>query len=306
MSISKYLLCKSNLLLGCLLVSLFSVSAMAQQDFSQVSIKTTEVTPGIYMLKGAGGNIGLSIGDDGVFMIDDQFAPLTEKISQAIASLTDQPLRFIINTHWHFDHTGGNEKLGQGGAIIVAHDNVRERMLKGQTMEAFNMVVPPAPPLALPVVTFDQGVTFHWNDDTLEVIHIAPAHTDGDAVIYFKKANVVHTGDLYWNGLYPFIDAGSGGTTTGMISGVAEILSRIDSDTRVIPGHGPLSNKAEMQVFHDMLQTLYARIKALKEEGKTLEEIVAAKPTADYDAQWGNGFLAPDPWVQIVYSTLAQ
>jgi len=306
MSFSKYLSCTGRRLLLCLILTAFSVAAMAQEDFSEVTIKTTEVTSGIYMLEGAGGNIGLSVGTDGVFMIDDQFAPLTEKISQAIAGLTDQPLRFLINTHWHFDHTGGNENLGQGGAIIVAHDNVRERMLNGQTMEAFNIVVPPAPPVALPVVTFDQGVTFHWNDDTLEVIHVAPAHTDGDAVIYFKKANVVHTGDLYWNGLYPFIDAGSGGTTSGMISGVAEIISRIDSDTKVIPGHGPLSNKAEIQAFHDMLQTLYSRIKALRDEGKTMEEIVAAKPTAEYDAQWGNGFLAPDPWVQIVYSTLEQ
>ncbi len=306
MSIPEYLLCIRRCLLGGLLVSVFSISAWAQPDFSQVSIKTTEVTPSIYMLEGYGGNIGLSIGDDGVLVIDDQFAPLTAKIQQAIADLTEQPIRFVVNTHWHFDHTGGNEKLGQDGAIIVAHDNVRERLLKGQTIDALNMVIPPAPQVAVPVITFDQGVTFHWNNDSLEVVHPAPAHTDGDAVIYFKNANVVHTGDLYFNGFYPFIDASSGGSTQGVIKAVAAVLARIDNNTKVIPGHGPLSNQAEMQAYHAMLQTLYARIKALQEQGKTMEQVVAAKPTADYDDQWGNGFLGPDQWVQIVYSTLVQ
>ena len=306
MSIPEHLMCTSRCLLGGLLASVFSISALAQPDFSQVSIKTTEVTPSIYMLEGYGGNIGLSIGDDGVLVIDDQFAPLTAKIQNAIADLTEQPIRFVVNTHWHFDHTGGNEKLGQDGAIIVAHDNVRERLLKGQTIEALNMVIPPAPRVAVPVITFDQGVTFHWNNDSLEVVHPAPAHTDGDAVIYFKNANVVHTGDLYFNGFYPFIDASSGGSTQGVIKAVAAVLARIDNNTKVIPGHGPLSNQAEMQAYHAMLQTLYARIKALQEQGKTMDQVVAAKPTADYDDQWGNGFLGPDQWVQIVYSTLVQ
>ena len=277
---------------------------MAEQNFSQVSINTTEVAPGIYMLEGAGGNLGLSTGADGVFVIDDQFAPITDKILQAIASLTEQPVRFVLNTHWHFDHTGGNENLGKVGAIIVAHDNVRKRLLKGQTIEAFKADIPPASPAALPVVTFDQGVTFHWNNETLEVNHPAPAHTDGDAVIYFKNANVVHAGDLYFNGFYPFIDASSGGSMAGMIDGVEAILEQIDGATRVIPGHGPLSNKAELQVFHDMLQTVYTRLKELKDQGMTVEEIVATKPTADYDAEWGDGFLKPDQWVQIVYAAI--
>jgi cyclase len=306
MLIPELLLRTGRCLLGGLLMSVFSMPLLAQQDFGQVNIKTIEVAPGIYMLHGAGGNIGLSIGDDGVFMIDDQYAPLTEKIQQAIASLTEQPLRFVINTHWHLDHTGGNENLGQGGAIIVAHDNVRERLLKGQTIEALNTDIPPAPPVALPVITFEQGVTFHWNDETLEVIHTMPAHTDGDAVIYFKNANVVHTGDLFFNGFYPFIDASSGGSAAGMIKSAEALLARIDDNTLVIPGHGPLSNKAELNVYKEMLQTPYDRIKSLKEEGKSQEQIVAAKPTADYDAEWGDGFMQPDQWVQIVYSTLVQ
>lgn len=286
-----------------LLFAMVPFSAVAQ-DLSEVEIQTVKVAEGIYMLQGQGGNIGLSVGADGVFMIDDQFAPLSEKIQRAVAQLTDQPVRFLINTHWHFDHTGGNENFGQGGAVIVAHDNVRERLLKGQTMAAFNKEIPPAPKVALPVITFDRGVTFHWNNETLEVLHPAPAHTDGDAVIYFKDANVVHTGDLYFNGFYPFIDAGSGGSVAGVIAGVTEVLARIDENTKVIPGHGQLSNKAELTAYRDMLKTLYGRIKALKEQGKSLEEVKAAKPTADYDAQWGGGFLAPEVWVELVYSAI--
>lgn len=279
---------------------------MAQQDFSQVTIKTTEVTPGIYMLEGYGGNIGLSIGDDGAFVIDDQFAPLTVNIQQAIAALTEQPVRFVVNTHWQVDHVGGNENLGKAGAIIVAHDNVRKRLQKGQFVAAFNVEVPAASPAALPVITFDQGVTFHWNNDTLEVLHVEPSHTDGDALIYFEDANVVHTGDLYWIGLYPVIDASSGGSAAGMVRGVEKVLARINSNTKVIPGHGPLSNKAEMQVYHEMLNTPHAKIKGLKDQGKAIEQIVAAKPTADYDEQWGKALLSPDQWVQMVYSTLGQ
>lgn len=306
MLIPEFLRSKAPHLRGCLLGLLagaLSVGATAQ-DFSKVEITTTEVTPGIYMLQGQGGNIGVSVGDDGVFVIDDQFAPLTDKILSAINKLSDKPVRFVINTHWHFDHTGGNENLGKGGAIIVAHDNVRKRMSKGQMMEAFNTEVPPAPKEALPVVTFDQGVTFHWNDETLEVVHPAPAHTDGDAVIYFQGANVVHAGDLFFNGFYPFIDAGSGGSMAGVIEGVAAILARIDDNTRVIPGHGPLSNKAELQSYHDMLKIIYGRVKALKGKGKSAAEVVAAKPTADFDEKWGGGFLKPDRWVEIIYTAI--
>ena len=282
----------------------FATSAFAQQDFSKVQIKTIPVAEGVYMLAGRGGNIGLSVGQDGAFLIDDQYAPLTDKILEAISTVTDKPVRFLVNTHWHGDHTGGNENIGKGGTVIVAHDNVRKRLAKGQFMKVFNANIPPAPPKALPVITFADGVTFHWNNETLEVVHSKSAHTDGDAVVYFKSANVVHVGDLFFNGIYPFIDAGSGGSLEGVIAGVDDVLDRIDDKTKVIPGHGPLGNKVDLKAYRDMLATVHGRMTALIKEGKNIDEIVAAKPTADYDAKWGGGFLKPDKWVKIVYSVM--
>jgi glyoxylase-like metal-dependent hydrolase (beta-lactamase superfamily II) len=281
---------------------LVATSAFAQQDFSKVQIKTIPVAKGVYMLVGSGGNIGLSVGQDGAFLIDDQYAPLTEKILKAISAVTDQPVRFLVNTHWHYDHTGGNENIGKGGTIIVAHDNVRKRLAKGQFMKVFNANIPPSPPEALPVITFADSVTFHWNDETLEVVHARAAHTDGDAVIYFKNTNVVHVGDLFFNGLYPFIDAESGGSIEGVIAGAEEVLDRIDDHTKVIPGHGPLGNKTDLKAYRDMLAAVHERMTKLIKAGKNIDEIVAAKPTADYDAKWGGGFLKPDQWVQIVYA----
>ena len=284
-----------------IIICLVATGAFAQQDFSKVQIKTIPVAKGVYMLVGSGGNIGLSVGQDGAFLIDDQYAPLTDKILKAISAVTDKPVRFLVNTHWHYDHTGGNENIGKGGTIIVAHDNVRKRLAKGQFMKAFNANIPPSPPQALPVITFTDSVTFHWNNETLEVWHPKSAHTDGDAVIYFKTLNVVHVGDLFFNGIYPFIDAESGGSMEGLIAGVNAVLDRIDDSTKVIPGHGPLGNKAELKAYRDMLASVHARIKELIKAGKNMDEIVAAKPTADYDAKWGGGFLKPDRWVQIVY-----
>jgi len=287
-----------------IIACLAATSAFAQRDFSKVQIETVAVAEGIYMLVGAGGNIGLSVGRDGAFLIDDQYAPLTDKILAAVSALTDKPIRFLVNTHWHMDHTGGNENIGKGGAIIVAHHNVRQRLVKGQFMEAFNVNIPPAPPKALPVITFADSLTFHWNDETLEVWHPQPAHTDGDAVIHFKNANVVHAGDLFFNGIYPFIDAGSGGSMEGVIAGVDELLARIDDNTKIIAGHGPMGDKAGLMAYRDMLATVHGRMSKLIDEGKNIDDIVAAKPTADYDAEWGGGFLKPDQWVRVVYSVM--
>ncbi len=282
------------------LLVLFTSSVYAHQHFEKVEIQTIPVSQNVFMLMGAGGNLGVSTGNDGVFLIDDQYAPLTDKIVAAISKLSDKPIKFLINTHWHFDHTGGNENIGKGDTVIVAHENVRKRMAKGQFMKAFNFQVPAASAHALPVVTFPTSLTFHFNDETIEVVHFPGSHTDGDAVIYFKKTNVVHTGDLFFNGIYPFIDSESGGSIKGMIDSVSKILDRIDDNTKVIPGHGPLASKKDFEGYREMLATVYKSLAGMLAKGMSIEKIVEAKPTAEFDEKWGKGFLTPDQFVQVV------
>jgi glyoxylase-like metal-dependent hydrolase (beta-lactamase superfamily II) len=288
---------------GALLVAGGVMLAAQGQDFSKVQITTEKLAPGLFMLTGSGGNIGLSVGQDAAFIVDDQYAPLTDKIVEAIKKLTDKPVKFVINTHWHGDHTGGNENFGKAGAVIIAHDNVRRRMTTEQVIEIFKSKVPPSPRVALPVVTFADSVTLHLNDDEVQVTHVPPAHTDGDAVIRFTKANVVHMGDLYMNGMYPFIDPGSG-SVDGVIAAADKTLATIDAQTKIIPGHGPLATKADYQAFRDMLAAVRDKVRALKKDGKTLAEVQAAKPSSEFDAKWGKGFFTPDQFAAIVYSTL--
>lgn len=283
-----------------------SGAVMGQPDFDKVEIVTHKVAEGIYMLEGEGGNIGLSVGADGVFMIDDQYAPLTDKIRQAVAAISDQPIRFVLNTHWHFDHTGGNENFGRAGSLIVAHDNVRKRMSTDQFIEFFKASSPPSPKAALPVVTYDNTISFHLNGDTISAFHAPPAHTDGDSVVQFKNADVIHTGDIFFNGLYPFIDSSSGGSVHGMLYAIDRILLLATDKSRIIPGHGPLASRADLQRYRDMLDTVAARISIMLNEGKSRAAVIAAKPTADYDAEWGNGFLKPDVWVGLLYDNLRQ
>jgi glyoxylase-like metal-dependent hydrolase (beta-lactamase superfamily II) len=257
------------------------------------------------MLAGEGGNIGVSAGDDGVFLIDDEYAPLTDKIRAAVATISPRPIRFLLNTHWHGDHTGGNENLGQAGVVIVAHENVRRRMSSEQFIEAFGAKVPPAPAKALPVVTFTDEVTFHLNGDDLRSFHVPPAHTDGDTVIHFQKANVIHGGDLVFAGAYPFIDLSSGGSLEGVIGAIERILALCDDKTRIIPGHGPVIDKAALRKYHDVLVLARDRVGALVKQGKTLDEVKAAKPMADHDAAWGAGFVKPDFFLEIAYKSLS-
>jgi glyoxylase-like metal-dependent hydrolase (beta-lactamase superfamily II) len=286
------------------LLVLAAAPALAQQDFSKVEIQSLKVAEGIYMLTGAGGNIGLSVGTSGAYVIDDQYAPLSVKILAAIRDVTPHPVRFVVNTHWHGDHTGGNESMGKAGALLVAHENVRRRMSTEQFMAAFGRKAPPSPEGALPVVTFTDAVTFHWNGEEIRVYHVPPAHTDGDAIVHFVKADVVHMGDVFFNGGYPFIDTSSGGRVDGVIGAAERVLAGIGEKTRVIPGHGPLGTKADLQAYRDVLKTLRDRIAKLKAEGKTRDQVVAAKPTADHDAKWGTGFMKGDVFTGLVFDSL--
>jgi cyclase len=281
-------------------------AALAQQDFSKVEVTSEKLAEGVYMLQGAGGNIGLSVGADAAFLIDDQYAPLTPKIKAAVAALTSKPVKFVLNTHWHGDHSGGNKDLGESGTLIVAHENVRKRMSTEQFIEAFGMKTPPADPAALPVVTFNDSVTFHLNGDEIYAVHVAPAHTDGDSIVQFRKANVLHGGDTFFNGMYPFIDLSSGGSVSGMIAAADRMLALAGDGTKIIPGHGPLATKADLKAHRDMLATARDRVAALVKAGKTLEEATAAKPLAELDAKWGQGFLKADPFVSILYKDLAR
>ncbi len=276
----------------------------AAQGMDDVEIVATEVAPGVYMLTGQGGNLGLSVGEDFAFLIDDQFAPLTEKIVAAVAKITDRPLRFVLNTHWHGDHTGGNENLGKAGVLIVAHDNVRERLGTEQFMAAFDRTVPPSPPAALPVVTFTDTVRFHANGDTLHALHVPAAHTDGDSIVHIEAADVIHMGDVFFNGMYPFIDLGSGGSVDGVIAAVERALALAGEGTKIIPGHGPLTDRAGLAAYREMLKTVRERVAGLVAQGKSREEAVAAKPTADYDEKLGGGFLTPDRFAATVYESL--
>ena len=281
-----------------------AAAPLAAQNFDTVTVRVVPITQGIAMLVGAGGNLAVSWGSDATFVVDDQYAPLTEKIKAAIATLTPNATRFVLNTHWHGDHTGGNENMGKAGALIVAHDNVRVRMSSEQFNKTFNRSTPASPKGALPVVTFTDAVTFHLNGDEIHAFHVPPAHTDGDAVVWFKRANVVHMGDLYFNGRYPFIDVDSGGDIEGVIGAANKVLSVINDNTRVIPGHGALSNKAELTQYRDMLVAARDRVKKLIAEGKNLEQITAAKPLADYDGTFGTGFINPQVFLRLLYTSL--
>ena len=288
-------------------VVLYITIGYAQQDdMSDVQIEVTQLTDNIYALFGAGGNIGLSVGEDGAFLIDDQFAPLSEKITEAVAAVTDKPISFLLNTHYHFDHTGGNENFSNSGVMIVAHKNVYERMSTEQVISFFDKTIPPSPEAALPVITFTDEMTFHWNDDDINIFHADVAHTDGDSIVYFPKANVVHMGDLFFNGMYPFIDLDSKGSMVGMIAGVARVLELIDEDTQVIPGHGPMGTKDDLQTYHDMLITIHDKVQTQINRGKSKESIIAAELTKDFDTAWGNGILQSDQWIELIYESIIQ
>jgi glyoxylase-like metal-dependent hydrolase (beta-lactamase superfamily II) len=285
--------------LAAALIAIIAVGAAAQEP--EPEIRAEQVAPGIWVLYGSGGNIGVSAGPDGVFLVDDQYAPMTPKISAALAKLSSSPPRFVINTHWHGDHTGGNENLANQGSLVIAHDNVRLRMGSEQFSKMFDRKTPPSPGKALPVVTFNDEVSFHLNGDEIRGSHAPAAHTDGDVFLHFRKANVIHTGDLVFAGRYPFIDLDSGGGVAGVIAAVDRMLALADEKTRIIPGHGEVTDRAGLAAYRDMLAETSGRVRELVKSGKTLDEVLAAKPNADYDAKQAWGFITPERYLQILY-----
>ncbi len=279
---------------------ILAFGAAAQSPPPDTAIRTEQVAPGIYMLAGQGGNIGVSAGVDGVFLIDDQYAPMTFSVIAALRGLDLGNPRFVLNTHWHGDHTGGNENLAKEGALLIAHDQVRARMSTDQFVSFLQNSVPASPPLALPVVTFNDAVSLHLNGDEIRATFAPQAHTDGDVFVHFLKANVIHTGDLFFR-FYPYIDFDSGGSLAGLITGVDRILAIADDKTRIIPGHGPLANRADLIEYRQMLLTTSGRIRELVKAGKTADEIVAAVPNADYDQKWGWVFITPERYTRMMY-----
>ncbi|MEL6949145.1 MAG: MBL fold metallo-hydrolase [Pseudomonadota bacterium] len=277
--------------------------AIAQNPMENVEIEVQQVGEGLYMLIGRGGNLGLSVGEDATFLIDDQFAPLTDKIIAAVATVTDRPIDYVLNTHWHFDHTGGNENLGDS-ALIMAHDNVRKRMAAGQFLEAFQMQIDPAPDVALPALTFNDTLTLHANGLTIRGFHIEHAHTDGDTLVHFEEANVVHMGDTFFNGIYPFLDVESGGDIDGLIEAADAVLAIADEDTNIIPGHGPLADRDALLGYRAMLSGIRDAVAKGIAEDMSLEEIQATGPSAPFDAEYGDGFMPPERFVAAVYVSL--
>jgi len=282
-----------------------SCNAFAQlANPDEVEVRVLRLEENLNVLMGIGGNIAVSSGSDGVFIIDDDVKPMSAKISAAIATLSDKPVRIVFNTHWHFDHAGGNEFFGNAGATIVAHDNVRARMNTEQNSAFFKSVTPPAPAVALPVITFDSAATFHLNGYTIRAMHVPPAHTDGDSILFFEEANVVHLGDVFFNRMYPFIDIDSGGSVTGIIAAVDLIIPMLNEQTRIIPGHGPIGNLQDLKTYRATLATVSARMRKLIEDGKTRDEVIALKPTEEFDKVWSWSFMPPERWTGLIYDSL--
>jgi cyclase len=301
--INPYHLAKALAAVG---VFLFAPAAFAQQDFSKVEIKVTKVSGNIYMLEGSGGNIAASVGEDGIVIVDDQFAPLAEKIQAALKGITDKPVRFIINTHYHGDHTGGNEPFSNTGSTVIAQDNVRKRLESGGTAGnggSIKMENKPAPKAALPIITFENDVTVHLNGEDIRALHFPAGHTDGDAVIFFPKNNVVHMGDDFVRYGFPFIDVASGGSVQGMISAMEKAITMLPPDVKVIPGHGALSNLDDVRAFVKMLKETSAVVQAAIDRHQTVEQMKQAKILAPWE-KFSGSFINSDAFIETLYNSL--
>lgn len=293
-------------LLALFLILSTTTLSFAQDRFANVEITSEKINDHLYMLQGAGGNIMISVGDDGILMIDDQFAPLSKKIMAKIKELSGEGVTYLINTHWHGDHTGGNENFGKAGATIIAQHNVRKRMARGKTKIEAGRDIPGAPAIALPVITFGDDMKIHFNGDDIHLFHFHPGHTDGDGVVYFSEDNVIHMGDTFFNLRYPFVDLKSGGDVDGLLKTLSEVLFMVDDETVIVPGHGALGNKADLVKFISIITELRDKVAAMIEEGKTLEEVQASGFSKQYDEAMGNGFINPERFAEILYNSLTK
>ncbi len=300
---------KKLALLFMLLLGVAGLAAAQDRDFSKVDIKVQKVAGNVYMLVGAGGNIGVSVGDDGIVVVDDQYAPLADKIQTALKGITDKPVRFVINTHYHGDHTGGNLAF-QKNSPIIAQDNVRKRLEQGVVGGIGTTMTheqKPQPVGALPIITFDHQVTVHLNGEDIRALHMPAGHTDGDSVIFFPKSNVVHMGDDFVTYGFPFVDINSGGTVRGMIEAIDKVVAQVPADVKVIPGHGPLSNMDDVKRFQQMLKDTLATVQSAMKQGKTLEQMKQEKILAKWD-EYGAGkdkFIKTDLWIETIYDDLS-
>jgi glyoxylase-like metal-dependent hydrolase (beta-lactamase superfamily II) len=292
----------NRLFLTVLAITLLSPCAFAQQV--ETEYKTTKLSDTVTAIQAHGGNVAVSAGEDGVFIIDDQYKPSIEQLLAVVKGVSDQPVRFVINTHYHGDHVGGNETVGAGGGVIIAHDNIRKRMSTDQFNNFWNDTTPAWPDGALPVITFNDRVTLHLNGEPVTAYHVPRGHTDGDSIIHFPASNIVHMGDIFFYGLYPFIDLDGGGTLQGMIAGVELGLELSDGNTKIIPGHGELTDRAGLKAYHGMLVEMRDIVQGMIDKGMSLKQVVKANPTSKWDEELGNAFIKPDSLAVFIYNSL--
>ncbi len=287
----------------CVAILCASINPLYAED-KPVEFNTFQLSDTVYMLRGRGGNIGISDGEDGLFIIDDQVRPVTKELLQAIRKISGKSIKIVVNTHYHYDHVGGNEAIGGAGAMIIAHDNIRKRMTTEQVSIFMNETTPPYAKDALPLVTFNDRMSLHMNGETATAYHVAHGHTDGDSIIHFPLSNVIHMGDMFFNGLYPYVDLDAGGSIQGLVAACDLALSLADDSTRIIPGHGPLAVTDDLRNYRDYLVQAIANVQELVDQDMTLEQAVAAKPTAEWDEQLGKIWITPPQFVTFIYNSL--
>lgn len=287
----------------CVMVLCASITPSWAED-KPVEFNTFQLSDSVYMLRGQGGNVGVSDGEDGLFIIDDQVRPVTKELLQAIRKISGKPIKIVVNTHYHADHVGGNEAIGGAGALIIAHDNIRRRMTTEQVSIFMNETTLPYAKDALPLVTFNDRISLHMNGETVTAYHVPSGHTDGDSIIHFPVSNVIHMGDMFFNGLYPYVDLDAGGSIQGLVAAADLALSMADDSTRIIPGHGPLGVTDDLRNYRDYLVQAIANVQELVDQDMTLEQVIAAKPTGEWDEELGKIWITPPQFVTFIYNSL--